>query len=100
MAAVIAEAKADDDDNQFFGASFEKLQDVEDVYEDNEPDIVCCAHVVDLENDNGVDVPEFVMDANINAEEHNRRVSTHYTNTDTRSHFIKDFEWMLYHTAQ
>jgi hypothetical protein len=58
------------------------------------------AHVVDLETDNGIDVPEFVMDANNNAEEHNRRVSTHYTNTNTRSHFIKDFELMVYHTAQ
>jgi hypothetical protein len=100
MAAVIAEATADNDDNQFFGASFEQLQDVEDVYEDNSPDIVCCAHVVNLENDNGIDVPEFVMDTNNNAEEHNRRVSTHCTTTNKRSHSIKDFELMVYHTAQ
>jgi hypothetical protein len=84
----------------FLNASFEQLQDVEDGYEDNEPDVVCCAHIVDLENDNGVDVPEFVMDANNNGEEHNRRVSTHCTTTNKRSHFIKDFELMVYHTAQ
>jgi hypothetical protein len=87
-------------DDQFLGASFAQLQEVDDVYEDNEPDIVCCAHVVDLEKDNGIDVPEFVMDANNNAEEHNKRVSTHCTTTNKRSHFIKDFELMIYHTAQ
>jgi hypothetical protein len=100
MASVISEAMADADEDQFIGASFAQLQEVDDVYENDEPDIVCCAHVVDLENDNGVDVPEFVMDANNNAEEHNRKVSTHYTNTDTRLQFIKDFELMVYHTAQ
>jgi hypothetical protein len=100
MAYIINKATANVDDDQFLGASFAQLQEVDDVYEDNAPHIVCCAHVVDLENDNGIDVPEFVMDANNNAEEHNRRVSTHYTNTDTRSHFIKDFELMVYHTAQ
>jgi hypothetical protein len=100
MALVINEATTEADEDIFIGASFAQLQEVDDVYEDNEPDIVCCAHVVDLENDNGVDVPEFVMDANNNADEHNRRVSTHYTNTDTSSHFLKDFELMVYHTAQ
>jgi hypothetical protein len=100
MASVINEATTEADDDIFIGASFAQLQEVDDVYEDNEPDIVCCAHVVDLENVNGVDVPEFVMDANNNAEEHNRMVSTHYTNTDTSSHFLKDFELMVYHTAQ
>jgi hypothetical protein len=42
-----------------------------DVYEDNEPGLVCCAHVVDIDNDNGIDVPDFVIDSNINAEANN-----------------------------
>jgi hypothetical protein len=100
MASIINEATANANNDQFIGASFAQLQEVEDVYKDNEPDVVCCAHIVDLENDNGIDVPEFVMDANNNAEEHNKRVSTHCTTTDKRSHFIKDFELMIYHTAQ
>jgi hypothetical protein len=40
MAMVIAEATADAEEDQFIGASFAQLQDVEDVYEDDEPDIV------------------------------------------------------------
>jgi hypothetical protein len=99
MAAVIAEATANIDDDHFIGASFEQLQEVDDVYEDNEPDLVCCAHVVDLENDNGVDVPEFVMDANIKAQEHNEMVRTNTALITRHSDFIKDFELMIYHTA-
>jgi hypothetical protein len=72
MASVINKATAEVDEDIFIGASFAQLQEDDDVYEDNEPDVVCCAHVVDLKNDNGVDVPESVMDANNNAEEHNR----------------------------
>jgi hypothetical protein len=73
MAAIIAEATAETEMDQFVGASFALLQDVDDVYEDDEPDIVCCAHVVDPENDNGVDIPDFVADANNNAEEQNEK---------------------------
>jgi hypothetical protein len=47
MAAVIAEATADIDDNKFFGASFAQLQEVDDVYEDDEPDLVCYTHITD-----------------------------------------------------
>jgi hypothetical protein len=43
MASIINEATANVDDDQFLGASFAHLQEVDDVYEDNEPDIVCCA---------------------------------------------------------
>jgi hypothetical protein len=100
MASVINEATAEADEDIFIGASFAQLQEVDDVYEDNEPGVVCCAHVVDLENDNGVDIPEFVIDANNKAEEHNKRVSTHCTTSDKRSHVIKDFELMVYHTTQ
>jgi hypothetical protein len=50
MASVIAEATADIDEDQFIGASFAQLQDVDDVYKDNEPDLVCCAHIVDIAN--------------------------------------------------
>jgi hypothetical protein len=47
MASVINEATTEADEDIFIGASFAQLQEVDDVYEDNEPDIVCCAHVVD-----------------------------------------------------
>jgi hypothetical protein len=70
MASVVAEATADIDEDQFIGASFAQLQDVDNKYEDIEPDLVCCAHIGDMANDNGVDIPDFVMDANIKAEEH------------------------------
>jgi hypothetical protein len=99
MASVIAKATADADEDQFIGASFAQLQEVDDVYEDNEPDLVCCAHVVDMENDNGVDVPDFVMDANIKAEEHNEMVRTNTATITRQSDFMKDFELMIYHTA-
>jgi hypothetical protein len=100
MASIIAEATADIDEDQFIGASFAQLQDVDDVYEDNEPDIVCCAHVVDIENDNGVDIPDFVSDANSKAEEHNKRIKARAVTISVQSDFLKDFELMVYHTAQ
>jgi hypothetical protein len=99
MAAVIAEATTEADDDQFFGASFAQLQDVDDAYDDDEPDLVCCAHIVDLANDNGVDVPDFVMDANIKAEEHNEMVRNRTATITRHENFLKDFELMIYHTA-
>ncbi|OEU19788.1 hypothetical protein FRACYDRAFT_235849 [Fragilariopsis cylindrus CCMP1102] len=45
MATVIAEATKEADNDRFFGASFAQLQDVDDIYDDNEPDFVTCAHV-------------------------------------------------------
>jgi hypothetical protein len=47
MAAIIAEASVNSEEDQFFGASFTQLQEVDDVYEDNGPDLVCYAHVID-----------------------------------------------------
>jgi hypothetical protein len=74
MAAVIADAAADDNEDQFIGANFAQLQDVDDVYEDDEPDLVCYVHIVDtldiLDFDDG-DEPQFVAEANTTAEEHN-----------------------------
>jgi hypothetical protein len=99
MASIINEATVDADEDQFIGASFAQLQEVDDVYEDNEPDLVCCAHVVDMGNGNGVDVPDFVMDANIKAEEHNEMVRTNTATITRQSDFIKDFELMIYYTA-
>jgi hypothetical protein len=54
MAAIIYEATADADEDQFLGASFTQLQDIDDVYHNNESDIVCCAHIIDnnLDDDN------------------------------------------------
>jgi hypothetical protein len=101
MAAIVAEATAEEDSDQFFGASFAQLQDVADAYEDNEPDIVVSAHVVD--NNDAPDpeyVPDFVNEANNNATENNARVRSH---TATITGFpvpAKDFELMVYHTAQ
>jgi hypothetical protein len=100
MASIINEATADANNDHFLGASFAQLQEVDDVYEDHEPDIVCCAHVVDMENDNGVDVPDFVMDANTRAEEHNNRVRKCTATITRQSNFLNDFELMIYHTAQ
>jgi hypothetical protein len=56
MAAIIAEATQDADEDQFIGSSFAQLQDVDDVYQDDEPDLVCYAHVIDNaidDNNNG-----------------------------------------------
>ena len=47
MATVIAEATAEYAEDDFFGASFAGLQDADDVYEDNEPDLVCYTHMGD-----------------------------------------------------
>jgi hypothetical protein len=74
MATVISEATAEADDNQFFGASFAQLQDVEDVYDDDEPDVVCCAHVID----------DSVAD----------------NNTPPTNNSHRDFEMIMYHTSQ
>jgi hypothetical protein len=52
MAAIISEASSEADVDQFFGASFSQLQDVDDVYHDDEPDKVCCAHIIDTDDDN------------------------------------------------
>jgi hypothetical protein len=40
MATIISEATANVDDDQFFGASFAQLQDMDDVYDDDEPDVL------------------------------------------------------------
>jgi hypothetical protein len=82
MAAIIAEASADADCDQFIGASFGQLQDVEDAYESNEPDLVCCTHVIDHSDD--VDCINTTPD-NINSQ---------YPNHE------HDFEMILYHTSQ
>jgi hypothetical protein len=100
MASIIAEATADDDEDHFIGASFAQLQEVDDAYADDEPDLVCCAHVVDLEDDKGVDVPDFVTDANNIAEEQNKRIGSCTATIAKHSDFLKDFELMVYHTAQ
>jgi hypothetical protein len=100
MAAIIEEATANANDDLFISASFAQLQDVDDMYEDNEPDIVCCAHIVDVENDNGVDIPIFVADANNKAEEHNEKIRSRTATITVQSDFLKDFELMVCHTAQ
>jgi hypothetical protein len=74
MATIISEAIAEDDDYQFFGASFAQLQDEEDVYDDDEPDVVCCAHVID----------DSVVDNKI----------------PPASNPHCDFEMIMYHTSQ
>jgi hypothetical protein len=65
MAAVINEATTDADADRFLRPSFAELQDVDDVNDDNEPDVVCCAHVIDTfgdyELDDEGDEPQFVM---------------------------------------
>jgi hypothetical protein len=105
MATVIIEATTDADEDQFIGASFAQLQDVDDAYNDDEPDIVCYENVVDtsdvLDFDDG-DEPGFVTEANTNAEEHNERIRERTVTISSHPHSddIKDFELMIYHTAQ
>jgi hypothetical protein len=99
MASVIAEATAYVDEDQFLGPSFAQLQEVDAVYEDNEPDLVCCAHIVDMANDNDNDVPYFVLDANIKAGEHNEMVWTRTATITRHENFLNDFKLMIYHTA-
>jgi hypothetical protein len=99
MASIINEATAGADEDQFIGASFSQLQDVDDVYEDDEPDIVCCAHVV-YELDNEGDKPIFLTEANNNAELHNEKTRSNRATITRESDPIKDFELMIYHTAQ
>jgi hypothetical protein len=99
MASVINEATANADEDQFIGASFAQLQDVDDVYEDDEPDVVCCAHVAYELDDEG-DEPIFVTEANNNAELHNERVRSNRATITRESDPTKDFELMLYHTSQ
>jgi hypothetical protein len=99
MAAIIAEATADADDELFFGANFEQLQEVEDAYEKDEPDIVCCAHVVDNNNDVD-DEADFISNANNSAEENNDRIRRRGANITPHPDPVKDFELSIYHTAQ
>ncbi|OEU05857.1 hypothetical protein FRACYDRAFT_257799 [Fragilariopsis cylindrus CCMP1102] len=65
MATVIAEATKEDDDDRFFGASFAQLQDVDDIYDDNEPDFVTCAHVVDRPGGRQGDSTDFDSNSDI-----------------------------------
>jgi hypothetical protein len=104
MASIIAEAATNVDEDQFFGASFAQLQEVDDAYDDDEPDLVCCAHIVNAngayELDDEGDEPLFVTEANNNAEERNERIITNRTNINLHVDQGKDFELMIYHTAQ
>jgi hypothetical protein len=77
---------------------------VDDAYDDDEPDLVCCAHVVDTaggyELDDEGDEPLFVSKANNNAEEHNKRILARSATIDMHPNHAKDFELMIYHTSQ
>jgi hypothetical protein len=79
MAAVIAEASTSIEDERFFGASFPQLQAVDDAYVSDEPNNVCCAHIVETIDDCGI-TPNIPT---INYPDH-----------------MKDFELIMYHTAQ
>jgi hypothetical protein len=70
MAAVIAEATIDADEDQFIGASFGQLQDVDDMYENNEPDIVCYAHIIDNNNHADHGIPNPVNGSNVDISPH------------------------------
>jgi hypothetical protein len=66
MATIISEASSEADMDQFFGASFSQLQDVDDVYHTDEPDKVCCAHIIDnnVDDENHDNSPTTSMDRN------------------------------------
>jgi hypothetical protein len=93
MAAVIAEATAEANQDQFFGVSFEQLQDVEDAYEDNEPDVVCSAHIADIDKDIicGAHIIDTGAADNIHPANIKRR---EYPNPH------REFELIMYHTGQ
>jgi hypothetical protein len=99
MASVISKATLNVDNDQFIGASLAQLQDVDDVYEDDEPDIVCYTHVA-YELDDEEDEPIFVTEANNNAEVHNERILSRRVSISKESDPVKDFELMIYHTSQ
>jgi hypothetical protein len=86
MASIIAEATAEDNNNQFIGASFGQLQDVEDAFEDDEPDVVCCAHIHINDDEEEDDNYETGPPGNI----HNN----HHPNPN------RAFELVMYHTSQ
>jgi hypothetical protein len=93
MAAVIAEATAEANQDQFFGISFEQLQDVEDAYEDNEPDIVCSAHVYDIDKD--ILCSAHIIDTGATDNIHPSDVKlSNYPNP------YRDFELIMNHTGQ
>jgi hypothetical protein len=98
MAAVIAEATAEANADQFIGASFGGLQDVTDVYEKDEPDIVVGAHIVDSNNND--EDSDFVDEANSNATDNNERIRRHGAIITPHPNPIMDFELLIYHTAQ
>jgi hypothetical protein len=82
MASVIAEASAEANEDQFIGGSLTQLQDVDDAYEDDKPDVVVCAHIVDT---NHLDY-QYV---HCNDPSSIRLPNPH-----------RDFELILYHTSQ
>jgi hypothetical protein len=81
MASIITEATQDADEDQFLGSSFAQLQDVGDAYQDDEPDVVCYAHVID----------NTVNESNNGNNPHN---ANGCRNPD------EDFDMILYHTSQ
>jgi hypothetical protein len=93
MASVISEATLEANNDQFIGASFAQLQDVDD-----EPDIVCYAHVAYELDDEG-DEPIFVTEANNNAEVHNEMIRANCATYTGESDPTNDFELMIYHMA-
>jgi hypothetical protein len=101
MAAIIAEATEDANEEQFIGVSFEQLQDVGDVYNKDEPDIVVGAHIIDTSSNDGVEQEQnFVTEANNNAEDNNGRIRRRGANITPHPDPVKDFELSVYHTAQ
>jgi hypothetical protein len=103
MAAIITEATAEAKQDQFIGASFAQLQDVDDAYENDEPDIVYYAHNIDTSGayEYDEDEPQFITEANNNAAEvHNKRIRSRRATVTRESDPINDFELMIYHTAQ
>ena len=101
MAAIIAEATEDANEEQFIGVSFEQLQDVGDVYNKDEPDIVVGAHIIDTSSNDGVEQEQnFVTEANNNAEDNNGRIRRRGANVTPHPDPVKDFELSVYHTAQ
>jgi hypothetical protein len=70
------------------------------VHNKDEADVVCCAHIVDNNNDNTDQEVNFINDANDNAAENNERITARRATIHRNPNPIKDVELSIYHTAQ
>ncbi|OEU23632.1 hypothetical protein FRACYDRAFT_233803 [Fragilariopsis cylindrus CCMP1102] len=91
MASIISEATAEADEEMFIGASFAGLQDADEAYDDNEPDLLCFAHVVDQAAN---------AEESSSEESNQRRDRILHERPSYAINHKQDFELVVYLTAQ